>query len=172
MLSLRIEAGALAATALEAESFAPFGSLVRFDPSAARAVNEGRSLRADQSGLAILSERVQPVLAIYRAQQDAMPFSLRLFERHALSSQTFVALTAPRFLVVVAPAQADGTPDVAGARAFIGQRGEGVTYAPGIWHAPITALDSAGDFLMLMWEGRTADDCEFHPLQTTLTITP
>ena len=52
------------------------------------------------------------------------------------------------------------------ARAFVGRRGEGVIYAPGVWHLPMVALGEPADFAMLMWEtGDPAADCEVREIR-------
>src|SRR5581483_12279288 len=102
------------------------------------------------------------VLAVYRAKAEFLPLRLMLFESHPHSSQTFVCLSAIRFLVVVAASDAAGTPDMATARAFVGGPGQGVNYRRGLWHAPLKALDSQGDFSMLIWERGTPEDCLLH----------
>jgi ureidoglycolate lyase len=161
----------LIAQPLTQAAFAPFGEVLSFDPAQARPVNDGRAMRAD-CGLALDSggREDHPVLAIYRARGEELPFVLTTFERHPLSSQVFVALTAARFLIVVAPASADGLPDPTQARAFVGMRGEGVNYARNVWHAPITAIGQEGDFLMLMWERGMPEDCILHAVAHPLLV--
>jgi ureidoglycolate lyase len=154
---------------LTADRFAPFGEMLAFDGAMARRVNDGNALRADTPAR-LAGSGGAPVLAFYRAEAQVLPLSLSMLERHPLSSQAFVAVTVERFLVVVAPAGADGLPDLAAARAFLGRTGQGVNYRAGIWHAPITALDRPGDFLMMMWERGTADDCIEHRAGPPVTV--
>ena len=137
----------------------------------ARPVNHGTARRADLA-TSFRADSGAPILSIYRAQAQSLPMALPSLERHPHSAQAFVAMSAPRFLVVVAPADASGAPDVSQACAFVGISGQGINYRPGVWHAPIVALDGDGDFLMFMWERGDADDCIVHdaaiPLQITL----
>jgi ureidoglycolate lyase len=154
---------------LSAEAFAPFGDIVTFDGDSALLVNDGWALRAN-SAAQLAGDAGKPVLAIYRAESRDLPLQLTTLERHPFSSQTFVAIGAPRFLVVVAPPDPQGLPDAARAQAFVGEAGEGINYRPGVWHAPITALDQSGDFIMLMWERGTEDDCVVHQSPTPLLI--
>jgi ureidoglycolate lyase len=155
---------------LTADRFAPFGEVLAFDESLARRVNDGQALRADTPARLAGSGSGKPVLAYYRSEAQALPLSLSVLERHPLSSQAFVAVTVERFLVVVAPAAADGLPDLAAACAFVGRTGQGVNYRAGIWHAPITALDRSGDFLMMMWEVGGAEDCIEYRARHLVTV--
>jgi ureidoglycolate lyase len=152
----------LKANAITAAEFSPFGDLVEFNGIGARLVNDGHALRSDVSAR-LGGEGGAPVLSVYRAEHRSLPFALESLEQHPHSSQTFVSITGQRFLIVVAPSRQDGQPDFAGVRAFICSAGQGINYKPGIWHAPITALDGDGDFVMLMWERGTPEDCIFHP---------
>jgi ureidoglycolate lyase len=156
---------------LTPSAFSPFGEVLFFDPARSRLVNDGRALRSD-TGARFDSASVDgaPVMAVYRAHGETLPLHLRTFERHPLSSQAFVALSAERFLVVVAPQDASSLPDLSRAEAFLGRRGEGVNYIRNLWHAPITAIDADGDFLMFMWESGCAEDCIFHHPSEPLLI--
>jgi ureidoglycolate lyase len=159
----------LETTPLSAGLFAPYGDIVDFDVRDARVVNGGHALRADTAA-ELQGIGGNPVLAIYRAARQDLPLRLTTLERHPFSSQAFVAINVPRFLVVVVPADAEGLPDTDHAHAFVGTAGQGINYRPGVWHAPITALDQAGDFMMLMWERGTEDDCVVHHSTTPLFI--
>jgi ureidoglycolate lyase len=159
----------LETTPLSATLFVPYGNVVGFDPHNARVVNGGHALRADTAA-ELEGIGGSPVLAIYRAERQDLPLRLTTLERHPFSSQVFVAINVPRFLVVVAPANAEGLPDADRAHAFVGVAGQGINYRPGVWHAPITALDQPGDFMMLMWERGTKEDCIAHSSHTPLFI--
>ena len=154
---------------LDAAAFAPFGTVIRFEAAQARPVNENTARRADTAALFEQASGLAPVLAIYRAEPQALPTRLRLFERHPHAAQSFVSLNVPRFLVVVAPADRDGLPDPARAQAFVGQAGMGLSYRPDQWHTPLLAIGTGGDLLMFMAEG-SATDCVEHRLAESLLI--
>jgi len=109
-------------------------------------------------------------LAVFRSTQKALPFSLRLFERHPCSTQTFLPMVCRQFLICVAPKNADGGPDVDGARAFVCGPGQGVSYHVDVWHHPIIALHDDADFAMLAWEDGSSQDCIEHPLAEALLV--
>ena len=150
---------------LEPHAFSPFGDVI--EPGRAgkhRTINEGFAERFDD--LARLDTGRQggrPVLSVFRAVPRALPFQLRLVERHLLGSQAFVPLRPLRFLVVVAPAGPAPTP--AQLACFMVRPGQGINYAAGTWHHPLIALDAGGDFLVIDRGGPLADDdCEEHSL--------
>jgi ureidoglycolate lyase len=156
---------------LTPSAFSPFGDVLVFDPDRSKLVNDGRALRSNTDArFDTVSDKGTPVLAVYRARGEPLPLRLRTFERHPLSSQAFIALSAERFLIVVAPEDASELPDLTRAEAFMGYQGEGVNYARNLWHAPITAINADGDFLMFMWECGSSDDCILHHPSRPLLI--
>lgn len=155
----------LTAEPLDAHAFSLFGDVIA--PGEAgkhRTINEGFAERFDD--LARLDTGRQgghPVLRVFRARPRALPFRLRLVERHLLGSQAFVPLLPQRFLVIVAPA--GPAPCATQLRCFMARPGQGVNYAAGTWHHPLIALDAGGDFLVIDRGGPlAADDCEEHSL--------
>lgn len=155
---------------LTLEGFAPYGTVIAFAPARTRLVNEATAHRADTPALFDHAPGTAPVLAIYRAQAQTAPLHLTLFERHPYSSQTFISVSVPRFLVVVAPTGTDGLPIVTEARAFVGRSGTGISYRRDQWHMPVMALGQGGDLLMVMAERGSADDCVEHRLPFPLAV--
>ena len=80
-----------------------------------------------------------------------------MLERHPLGSQAFLPLGERPYLVVVAPPGAPPSP--ASVRAFLAAPGQGVNYAPGVWHHPLLALDAVSDFWVIDRAG-PGDNCE------------
>lgn len=146
---------------LSAPGFAAFGTVVEAGVDAGRSVNQGRARRI--RGLPDLSHdsaATRPVLDLYRIEPSTQPFDVTSFERHPLSCQVFIPMIAARFLVVVAPSDGAGQPDVAGAVAFLGSGAQAIRYRAGVWHAPMVALDAPATMAMLMWETGDARDCQ------------
>jgi ureidoglycolate lyase len=156
---------------LSADTFAPFGNVLAFDQTQARPVNNGNALRADLPTRLSFSAG-QPKLALFRVVAQTLPIAVGVLEQHPNSSQMFFPVSAKRFLVVVAPRAPDGGPDTGKAEAFVGGRGQGIAYHAGVWHAPIAALDTDVDFLMLIWEQDTPSDCRIELLAVPLQICP
>ena len=158
----------LALEPLTREAFAPFGDVIA--PDAARAdyaINAGTARRYHAlAATEALGEGARTVLSWVRAMPRALPLELTMLERHPLGSQAFVPLDpAIRFVVVVADA-----PDAA-PRAFLAERGAGVSYRRGTWHHPLIVLDGPGDFLVVDRDGAGAN-CEEAALPGAVWLAP
>ncbi len=145
----------IALESLDTTAFAPFGEVLT--PPA-----DGRRVYFENA-LANRRESAWPSLSIARIEEArALPLEAVQMERHPWSSQSFVPLCPVAYLVVVAPRRADGRPDVARARAFLAENGQGVTYAANTWHHPLTVLGGVpAAFAVWMWRDGTAGDEEF-----------
>ncbi len=161
----------LAAQPLTRESFAPFGEDIGLDLQNGSAANQGTAERFDY--VAKLeqdrADKARANLSVFRAAPQAMPFSVRLLERHPHSTQMFVPLRAERFLIIVAPSGSDG-PALDGLKAFVCTQGQGINYKRGTWHHPVVALDAPAELIMLAWEDGTSGDCEERSLPEPIWI--
>jgi ureidoglycolate lyase len=138
---------------LTAAAVAPFGDVLIAPELPGRIHTDG--------ALANLRPGAAPSLSFTCKAPATLPLASTTMERHPHSSQSFVPMRAGRWLVVVAPADSDGRPDMAGARAFLAKPDHGVTYGAGVWHHPFTVLDEAASFAVFMWKDGTAADDEF-----------
>lgn len=158
--------------ALTAAEFSPYGDIV--GTQSARAVFKVNDGRAERFAHLALQQSVAPAckqeLSLYRLNPSTLPLDVSYFERHPLTTQIFYPLCAARYLVLVCPSAADGSPDAARAQAWVAPAGLGINYHPGVWHYPLVALDEGGDFLMLMAEGAGAQDCEISALATPMRV--
>jgi ureidoglycolate lyase len=91
-------------------------------------------------------------------------------EQHPHSAQIFLPLDVARYLIVVAPSDELGNPDLAHSEAFLAPGNVGIVYRPGVWHAGAAVLDRPGSFGVLMWRNDTADDEVFRQLSTSLRV--
>lgn len=152
----------ITARPLTREAFAPFGDVVSTDRPdlAARMVNFGTAERKDEAGeLATSRPDARPNLATFRCHPwTRFPVRIEALEKHPCSSQLFVPMKVERFLVIVAPG--GDAPDLANVVAFSGGPGQAIVYRPGTWHMPLITLgDEPADFVMLVWEDGTREDC-------------
>src|SRR5580658_5462335 len=93
----------LRAMPLTAQAFAPFGDVIETEGRSWRWINEGTSQRFDDlAAVDVLEAGGRPLISIFRARAQPLPFELRSLERHPLSSQSFYPLDARPFLVIVA----------------------------------------------------------------------
>jgi len=154
----------IVAKPLTPEEFAPFGDVL------APPADFGR-IYYDE-GLRTLRPAARPSLAVSHAKfLHTLPLEAKVMERHEFSSQSFVPLDVSRWLVIVAPPDADGGPEPLRAVAFVAGPGQGVTYHVGTWHHPLTLLDRPGRFAVFMWRDGTKTDEEFRTLATPFTVT-
>jgi ureidoglycolate lyase len=154
---------ALAIEPLTPAAFAPFGDVIAADAASTTiAVNDGTAQRFHALGR-VDSDGGTTVLSIFRAQPRALPFAVRMLERHPRGSQAFVPLSGLPYLVVVAedPSQPP--------RAFLARGDQGVNFRKGTWHHPLLALEKPSDFLVVDREGDD-DNCDEAALAETWII--
>ncbi len=167
-----MERHTVAALPLTVDAFAPFGDVVSAGLKAGQSANQGTAVRFDWcAGLETTRADARPNLAVFRSVAKVLPFEVTLLERHPCNTQAFLPMVTTRFLIVVAPDDAGGGPDVAGLRAFVCGPGQGINYRRAVWHHPIIALDGPAEFAMLAWEDGTPRDCEEHVLPHSIWIT-
>ena len=157
---------------LGAAAFAPFGDVIGVNEARRHfTINAGYAERYhDLAHIDVARGGGYPIVSIFRAQPRQFPLVLRTLERHPLGSQAFFPLSPQPFLVLVA--LGGDTPDLSSVRCFIASTGQGVNYAPGIWHHALIALDTPCDFLVIDRGGAATDaNCdEFSVLNFNLSI--
>ncbi len=138
---------------LTTEAFAPYGDVL------AAPAEPGRTYI--DAGFRSLRPEARPSLSFTRKAPSALPVASHLMERHEFSAQSFIPMDGGVCIVVVAPHAEAGGPDMARARAFLSAPGQGVTYAPDVWHHPFTVLDRPACYAVAMWLDGTTGDEEF-----------
>ncbi|TRL41202.1 ureidoglycolate lyase [Rhizobium straminoryzae] len=136
---------------LSAQDFAPFGGFI----DRPGVIGE-RRFYSDWLGAA--RPDCAPVLHTNRIAPSECPVAVDSLEHHPHAAQVFLPLDVSRYLVMVAPSDADGRPLIGALRAFVMPGSLGVVYRPGIWHAGARVLDREGSFAVLMWRGSQNDD--------------
>ncbi|MGV6871338.1 ureidoglycolate lyase [Pseudochelatococcus sp. B33] len=154
---------------LTGDAFAPFGQVIEIPTSGGKSANDGTAMRFDDvAALDLSQEGGRPLLSLFRADPCRLPLTVGVLERHPLSSQAFLPLNGRPFLIVVAPpGDAVSPTDI---RAFRATPGQGVNYAPGVWHHALLALEDVSDFAVI---GRAAPDtnCDFLRLDGPVVVT-
>lgn len=153
----------IVAEPLTAEAFKPFGAVLEGPPT------PGRVYVSDTLANGRAHAPVCLSVATVEPKKD-LPLRVTVLERHEHSSQTFVPLSVSRYLVLATLDAPGGGPDLTRLRAFVARAGQGVTYAMGTWHHPVTVLDAPASFAVLMWRDGTSGDEEFVPITTPLTV--
>jgi ureidoglycolate lyase len=161
-MQIATQAPRITAEPLTAEAFAPFGEIF------ARPAEPGRL----DPQLLLENNRpgARPMLTLIRVAPKQVPLEVTLLERHPHSSQTFVPVQVARYLVVVAPKEPSGRPDLARVRAFIVAGNQGVNYHRDTWHHGLTVLDREAEFAVFMWNDGSDADTEFLPLSEGFVI--
>lgn len=148
---------------LSVAEFAPFGDVLENDGSRPRKFYPNATNLGEGAGeLRFWVSHVEPV--------TAAPLPIVRLERHPYAAQTFIPLKIARWIVIVAPHQRDGFPDVSGMRAFLAAPGQGVSYRRATWHHGTTVLDAPARFAVLMWRRAAGDDDEFHDLAAPIEL--
>ncbi|MFT4792243.1 MAG: ureidoglycolate lyase [Paracoccaceae bacterium] len=130
--------------ALTRDAFAPFGEVIDRD-APSHPINGGMCDRHHALATAqVMGGEV--ILSIGHARPYALPLTLPMLERHPLGSQAWIPLHDRPFAVIVAPDD-NGRPGAP--VAFLTAPHQGVNYRANVWHAPVTPLDAAGDFLIV-----------------------
>jgi len=140
----------LKALPLTAARFAPFGEVLEATVQHRQTMNDARFeryrdlARVDMAG----DKGVQPSISIARCRAaTAFPYRLEMLERHPNSSQAFMPLSNFSFVVVVAP-PAEAV-DAGAISAFITNGRQGINYHTGVWHMPMTGMQSEQEFLIV-----------------------
>lgn len=150
-------------------SFAAFGDVIDTDGNSLE-INQGTTLRFhDLARLDVTENAGRPLFNIFRASPRSRPISIKLLERHPLSSQAFFPLDNKPYLVLVAPAAEKV--DVNNLFGFLAHGRQGVNYHRGVWHHPLLAIDVETDFIVIDrgGEGENCDEFYF-PEDTEIFI--
>ena len=148
---------------LHLETFAPFGEVLECSDQSTRSFfNESLENTRANAKVNLSIARIVPI--------DNPPFAVQMMERHPYSSQTFIPIKVSRYLVVVAPDNAEMTPDLNGVRAFVAENYQGITYKCGVWHHGMTVLDTVAEMAVLMWCDGSEGDEEFIDLESPLNV--
>ena len=132
---------------LEEKAFEEFGNVIDASIQKALLINDGNTERFnDLAELALNQGGGKPSVNIFRSKPVCLPFLIKSFERHPLSSQLFFPLSEQPYLVVVAP-QGDFVSSKI--KAFMASPNQGVNYHPGTWHHYNLALNEVSDFLVI-----------------------
>lgn len=153
----------IVAEPLTADAFTPFGAVLEGTPA------PGRHYLSDT----LASDRPHAPISLAVATvapKDPLRLEVKVLERHEHSSQTFIPLHVSRYLVLATLDAPGGGPDLTRLRAFVARPGQGVTYAMGTWHHPLTVLDGPATFAVLMWRDGTEGDEEFVPVAAPVTV--
>ncbi|HEY9777548.1 MAG TPA: ureidoglycolate lyase [Planktothrix sp.] len=161
------------AVPLTRDEYAPYGNLIAADEAlpfipANMATAKRFNWMADVINLRPDSAKLN--LCLFRCTPLAkLPLELKLLEKHPHSTQVFMPTSNDaRFLVIVC--LGGDRPDLSTLKVFEARNGQSISYKPGVWHYPMTALERPIDFTCLIWEDGSPEDCIVQNLEEPLTI--
>ncbi|MEM8686681.1 MAG: ureidoglycolate lyase [Pseudomonadota bacterium] len=133
---------------LNTSTFAAYGDVIETSGFNSFFINQGTTERFhDLAEVDVGDREGRPIISIFRGQAFSLPIPITMLERHPLGSQAFIPITPYPWLLVVAPAEADGSPGVP--EAFLAGSHQGVSYRKGVWHHPLLALHKTSDFIVV-----------------------
>jgi ureidoglycolate lyase len=139
--------------------FAAFGDVIEAG-SAFDVINSGTTQQFNKlTDVDVSTDGGRTQVSVYRVVPYELPLTIKMLERHPLSSQLFMPLNAAPFLVVVAPP--GERVERASVRAFVTNGAQGVNYRRGTWHHPVIALRNPSEFLVVDRVGPGANCDEF-----------
>jgi len=108
-------------------------------------------------------------LCIFRCSAFTQPeMTIKMLEKHPFSTQVFMPMQDGKYVTIVA--QGGDNPDLSTLAAFIIEGAQGISYLPGIWHYPMTALGRQLDLACLVFEDETKGDCTVADLSEPITV--
>jgi len=143
---------------LTRENFMAFGDVIEVNESNKHfTINDGFTERYhDLATVDVTENNGKTLVNIFRASPLPQPITIKMMERHPLSSQAFMPLGQQPYLVVVAPA---GDFNAKQIEVFIATANQGVNYHKGTWHHYCLALNEVSDFLVVD-RGGDGDNCD------------
>ena len=154
--------------ALNSENFAPFGDVIEVNENAKNfSINDGFTQRYhDLAEVDVAQKNGRTLINIFRSTPLEQPISIKMMERHPLSSQAFIPMGQHDFLVVVAP---KGKLNISKIEVFLASSNQGVNYHKGTWHHYCLALHQVSDFIVVD-RGGAGDNCDVINLDGSLVI--
>jgi ureidoglycolate lyase len=135
-----------------------------------------RVLKTDEGKRVAYTEVVEkggvpgrPEMTVSRVQPTVGGFvSIPRLERHPHTTQTFVPLSVSRWLVVAAPSNEKGEPDLVRLKAAVASAGDAICLMRNVWHATVTVLDAPTEMIMMMWRSDAGEDTILYELDEPL----
>jgi ureidoglycolate lyase len=157
---------------MERSAYEAYGDLIAADESEVfRYANMGTAKRFNQLSdvINLRPNEATLNLCVFRCQAAHLPLEIKLLERHPYSTQVFMPMRHDgKFLVIVS--LGENRPDLSSLKAFIVTGAQGISYKPGVWHYPMTALEQPIDFSCLIWEDGSESDCHVVNLAQSIAI--
>ncbi|MDR3612416.1 MAG: ureidoglycolate lyase [Candidatus Obscuribacterales bacterium] len=169
---MTVPAAVIKCVPMERSAYEAYGDLISADESEAfRFANMGTAKRFNQLSdvINLRPNEARLNLCVFRCEAAHLPLEMKLLERHPYSTQVFIPMHQDaKFLVIVSLGA--NLPDLATLKAFVVTGAQGISYKPGVWHYPMTALEQPIDFSCLIWEDGSEFDCHVVNLDEPIAI--
>lgn len=155
------------------EAYSPYGNLIAADEQLPFKFANMKTAKRFNHLADVVNLRPETAtlnLCIFRCSPlEKLPFEIKLLERHEFSTQVFMPISSnARYLAIVS--LGGDAPDFSTLRAFEVKNPQGISYRPGVWHYPMTALDNQIDFSCIVHEDGTNEDCEIYAFSEPVLI--
>lgn len=160
------------ARSLTRSDYSVYGNVISADADRPfKLTNMGTAQRFNHlSELKNLRPQAELNMCVFRCSPAVLPLEISLLEKHEFSTQIFLPMSSSAsYLAIVCLGGSE--PDLKTLSAFHVVGPQGISYHPGVWHYPITALGVSIDFACLVYECDTAQDCTIHNFKEPLQIT-
>ena len=144
---------------LSGESFKQFGDVLETEGVRSEIINNGNTRKFANLAEVSLAQGGQAQISIYRSAAMALPFQIRVMERHPLGSQAFFPLHKQPFPVVVGlPGTIPGPETI---RVFLTNGRQGVNIHPGVWHHYQLSFEEGSEYIVIdrRGPGKNCDEC-------------
>ncbi len=144
---------------LTKEDFAPFGDLLDISGEPDKIINQGNCGRYhNRAGLDFIDGAAG--ISLFDAKPRALPYELKMMERHPLGSQAFIPMNYAPFLIIAA-LDNGGTPGLP--MAFLSTSGQAINFHRNVWHGVLTPLHGPGLFAVVdrIGEGANLEEVFF-----------
>ena len=156
---------------LSIESFAPFGEIICCNGHDYFHINDAHTERYHALVNTETLGEAKIGISIFRnIKATSIPSSITMLERHPFGSQAFIPMNGQVFLIVVAPALDEETPDISNLCAFISDGTQGVNYRVGTWHHPLLTLEAPSCFTVVDRIG-SGHNCDIFQFNEPINIT-
>ncbi|MDD9904336.1 MAG: ureidoglycolate lyase [Rhodospirillaceae bacterium] len=149
---------------LTADAFAPYGEVLKLGQGAP-GTRESFAAAMDN-----LRDDARLNVSISRPAETPVPLKIEWMERHPFSGQTFVPVDISRYLMMVAPSDEAGNPDLERLEAFVARSDQGINYRAGVWHHPFTALDRPAECVVFRFDNGSERDTDWFEVSDGPTV--
>ncbi|MEZ5809958.1 MAG: ureidoglycolate lyase [Rhizobiaceae bacterium] len=157
----------IVARPLTREAFEPYGEVIAIEGAESFPINAGMCQRYhDLARVEAEGPNARVLINLFRGQPYGFPLQLAFVERHPFGSQAFMPLGRGSYLVAVCHDTVDGP---GRPEAFVAGPGQGVNYTRNLWHAVLTPIGEAQDFLVVD-RGGDGSNLEEHHFDTPYEI--